>query len=126
MSIDTNSLNSRKSRYVSGGTAEVNASGTAIEWFEPATFAAASDDTYYVIERRFAGRIDLVAALFLGDPRYWWVIAQYNSILDPYSEFVEGATVAIPSQTRLQAILGGKTGGVTSTREVPTTVLPIV
>jgi hypothetical protein len=80
----------------------------------------------YVVERKFVGRIDQIAAVFLGDGTLWWLLAQYNSILDPFSEIVEGAQIFIPSRERVSAMLEGRTGGVPSTREVPTTILPIV
>jgi len=123
---EINSVNRRKSRYVSGGETEVNSSG-ALEWWERTTLESSTDDQRYTVERRFEGRIDLIAALFLGDPRYWWVIAQYNSILDPHAEIVEGSIIYIPSTERLETILsGGRTGGVQSTREVRPSILPIV
>lgn len=121
---EKNSVLVRTSRYVSGGETEVNQG--ALEWWERTTLTAAEDDTPYVIERKFEGRLDQVAALFLGEPRLWWVLAQYNNVLDPHAEVVEGAVIQIPSTERVQAILSGKTGGVRSTREVPTSILPIV
>lgn len=125
MSEEKNSVLRRQSRYVSGGTAEVGQN--TIEWWERTPLEAASDDLVYRVERKFEGRLDQIAALFLDDPRMWWVIAQYNGILDPFNEIVEGATIFIPSKERARAITSsGKTGGVPSTREVPISILPIV
>jgi hypothetical protein len=124
MSNEKNSVQRRKSRYVSGGDTEVNQN--ALEWWERAVFTTGPTDITYTVERKFAGRIDQIASLFLGEPRHWWIIAQYNNILDPTAEIVEGATLVIPSPERVEAILNGKTGGVVSTREVKPTVLPIV
>ena len=124
VSEEKNSVNRRKSRYASGGETEVNQN--ALEWWERTILTSAADDKEYTVEKKFEGRLDLIAALFLGEPRYWWVIAQYNTILDPYTEVREGAKVYIPSIERTEAILNGKTGGVTSTREVPISILPIV
>jgi len=121
---EKNSVEVVKSRYVSGGTTEVGEK--ALEWWERDVLTAAEDDGKYVVERKFAGRLDLIAALFLGESRYWWILAQYNSILDPFDEVIEGSTIYIPSQARVEAILNGKTGGVASTREVPISILPIV
>ena len=74
----------------------------------------------------FVGRLDLIAATYYNEPRYWWVIAQYNNILDAYSEVIEGVILYIPTVTRLRSLLQGGIGGVSSTREVPVSVLPIV
>lgn len=123
--METNSTNIRRSRYVSGGVTEVNTTGN-IEWWERTPLTPTPNEQIYVVERKFVGRIDLIAALFLGEPRYWWVIAQYNAILDPHAEVVEGAVLYIPSLESVNSLLNGKTGGVPSTREVPLAILPIV
>ena len=122
--MTTNSVEKIKSRYVSGGTTEIGEN--AIEWWERTVFPSATDDKVYQIERKFEGRLDIIATLFFGDPRYWWVIAQYNSVLDPFDEIIEGATIYIPSIERVEAIFSGRTGGVASTREIPISILPIV
>ena len=119
-----NSTQVRNSRYVSGGTTEVTS--RALEWWERAPLSVNEDDDTYVIEARFEGRLDLITTLFLGEPRYWWVIAQYNNILDPYTEVTEGTILYIPTLDRVKSLLQGKTGGVPSTRVVPTSILPIV
>jgi hypothetical protein len=121
---ETNSTLIRNSRYVSGGETEVGLN--TIEHWERVVFPVNNDDTSYVVEKKFVGRLDLITALFLNEPRYWWVIAQYNNILDPYSEIEEGRLLYIPSLDRVKTILSGKTGGVQSTREVPLAILPVV
>lgn len=124
--MEKNSTLVRTSRYVSGGTTEVNS--TAIEWWERARFFTDPTDQTYVVEKRFEGRLDLITAVYLGEQniRYWWVIAMLNNILDPYTEVTEGTVIYIPSRERLQLMLNGKLGGVPSTREVPTSIMPIV
>ena len=121
---EKNSTLLRTSRYVRGGIAEVNSK--AIEWWERSVIPLANDDTTYVVEKRFEGRLDLITAVYLGEPRYWWVVAQYNNILDPYEEILEGVIIRIPSIDRVKALLSGKLGGVPSERVVPTSILPIV
>src|SRR5207247_1983971 len=107
---EKNSVLVRTSRYVSGGETEV--SSRALEWWERASFSLSTDDTLCVVDQRFEHRLDLIASFFLGDPRLWWVIAQYNSILDPYAEIVQGLELRVPSTTKVNLILSGKTGGV--------------
>jgi hypothetical protein len=124
MNEEKSSIERRKSRYVSGGVTEANS--LALEWWERTTFNSDDTDRPYVVEKKFQGRLDLIAALFLGEPRMWWVIAQYNNVLDAYAEISEGALIYIPSTERVDAILNGKTGGVPSQREVPISILPIV
>lgn len=124
MSEQKNSVFRRKSRYVSGGITETG--DNRLEWWERKNFTSSVDDSLYTIDQRTAGRIDLIASMFLGEPRLWWVIAQYNKILDPFAEIVAGAQIYIPSPERVDAMLNGKTGGVPSTREIPVSILPIV
>lgn len=121
---ELNSVLNRNSRYVSGGQTEVNS--TALEWWERISIPVNKDDTVYIVEKRYEGRLDQIAAVYLGEPRYWWVIAQFNNILDPYSEIFEGSVLYIPSIERVKALLSGKTGGYPSQREVPLSILPIV
>lgn len=124
MSEEKNSVFRRTSRYVSGGSTEV--SGNRLEWWERNVITSSGNDTLYTIDQRTEGRIHLIAAMFLGDSSLWWVIAQYNKILDPYAEIVAGAQIYIPSAERVDAMLNGRTGGVPSTREAPVSILPLV
>lgn len=122
---ETNSTLVQASRYVAGGTAEVNS--TAIEWWERSVLQINNDDREYIVEAAYAGRLDLIAASFLGEPRWWWVIAQYNNILDPFAEASEGTVLYIPTVEKVKSIVtAGKLGGVASKREVLPSILPIV
>lgn len=121
---EKNSTLVRTSRYVSGGQTEVNSN--ALEWWERTVFPVNSDDSTYVVDKKFEGRLDLITTLYLGEPRYWWVVSQYNNILDPYAEIVPGRVLFIPTIARVNLILNGKLGGVPSTRNVPLSILPIV
>jgi hypothetical protein len=123
--METNSTLVQRSRYVTGGVTEVNPG--ALEWWERSNFQAAGTDRFYAVEDKFAGRLDLIAQLFLEDSRLWWFIAQFNAILDPFTEIFPGRILRIPTKDRVQTMLTGKLGGVPSTREVPlTAITPIV
>ena len=121
---ETNSVMVRNSRYVSGGTTEVNTN--ALEWWERVVIPVNTDDIVYVVEQKFVGRLDWITATFLGEPRYWWVVAQYNNILDAHAEITEGMILYIPTIDRVKSILTGRVGGTQSQREVPLSILPIV
>ena len=64
----------------------------------PATHFSAQDRYYRVVS---GDDLTRVAAKVLGDPRYWWVVADFNDILDPFAELEEGAELRLPSQRRL-------------------------
>lgn len=122
--MSANSVLNRTSRYVSGGTTEI--SDTAIEWFERTSIPFAADDTVFVITESLQGRLDMVAKIFLDDPKLWWVIAMHNNILDVNFEVSTGVIISIPSKERVNALLSGKVGGVPSTRVLRPGVQPIV
>ena len=107
------SVNIKTSRYVLGGQSEV--SPDLLEWWSKNFLATDSTDVVYILEKKFEGRPDLLAYSFYDDPYLWWVICQYNTVLDFNTEFLEGLILRIPTKTRVTALLSSnKTGGVTS------------
>lgn len=124
MAQNTNSLFNRYSRYVAGGSTE--AANGRIEWWERNIMATDVTDITYVIENFYEGRLDLVSAVFYDEPRWWWVLAQYNNMLDPISETTAGRIIYIPSKDRLQLMLMTVTGGSRSTKQSINTISPII
>lgn len=122
--VNKNSVLHQHSRYTSGGQTEVNM--RSLEWWERKVFAGGEDDIQYVVEKRFEHQIASITSMFLNDPRLWWVIAQYNNILDPVIEIYEGRILLIPNQEKVNAILDGKIGGIPSTRITPIAISPLV
>jgi hypothetical protein len=62
-------------------------------------------DYIYTIEKIYEKKPQLLANALYGDTRLWWVILQYNSILDPITEFVEGVVLYIPQKERVLSYL---------------------
>lgn len=93
------SLDNKYSRYVQGGTTSTNRIG--LDWWERRILPKDPSDIIYYVENIYANRIDLISTIFYGDPRYWWVIAQYNDIIDPHSEISPGRKLVIPTKTRV-------------------------
>lgn len=121
-----NSTLNRKSRYVSGGKTEVGQN--KLEWWERDYFTQnAETDIIYVVELKTAGRLNTITAMFYGTEDFWWIIAQYNNILDTYSEIQEGVILRIPDKSTIDLILQGRIGGYPSRREMkPLQIVPIV
>lgn len=46
-------------------------------------------------------RLDLLAYQFYGTPDLWWVIAEINQLLDPFTEVVVGKELRLPQRERL-------------------------
>ncbi len=93
------SLSYKYSRYVQGGTTETNSIG--LGWWERRAIPKDPTDVIYYVENQYEKRIDLISANFYGDGRFWWVIAQFNDILDPHSEIYAGRMLVLPTKSRL-------------------------
>lgn len=119
-----NSLFNNTSRYVQGGVTETQ--NARLEWWERTIFPRDPSDRVYIVENIYEGRLDNISAVFFGEPRYWWVIAQLNNILDPVSEIVPGRSLIIPTKERLHLMLTGRQGGVDSTRTEIPSIPPVV
>jgi hypothetical protein len=121
---NSNSLYNKYSRYVAGGSAET-ANGK-IEWWERTIFQTDTTDIIYAVENFYENRLDLIASVFYNEPRYWWIIAQYNNILDPFSEITAGRVLRIPSKDRLSLMLSTRQGGASSAKQPINTISPII
>jgi hypothetical protein len=121
---NVDSLQNKNSRYVAGGLTET-ANGF-IEWWERANFKRDESDIIYVVENFYENRLDLISAVFYGQSRYWWLLAQYNNILDPFSEVEAGRVLFIPTPDRVQMMTDTRKGGVPSTRIPIKLISPII
>jgi hypothetical protein len=121
----TNSVFTKHSRYTHGGTTEVD--GKFLEWWDRRTFGLDDSDVFITLDRAYEGRPDKLASVFYNDSSVWWLILQYNNILDITDEFVAGTQLRMPTKDRLERdLLNGKSGGVPSTKIQPTIIGPIV
>lgn len=104
----------KNGRYVLGGTITVGARGFG--WWEKNDVQPDISDTLYALEERYVGRPDLLAYAFYGSTTYWWVIPQFNGILDPEVELVQGKLLIIPSLAKLDSTFreNNKLGGITA------------
>ena len=121
---NTISLYNKYSRYERGGLSE-QANGF-IEWWERTIFPKDATDITYAVENFYAQRLDLIASVFYNEPRWWWIIAQYNNILDPFTEITAGRVLLIPTKARLTLMLPTNQGGTGSTREPVNLISPII
>lgn len=54
-----------------------------------------SEDSYFVVTKREEGRFDIISNDYYNTPRFWWVIAIANNIIDPF-ELEIGTRLRIP------------------------------
>lgn len=58
-------------------------------------------DSYvlYTIPQFAENRIDMISYIHYGTVQLWWLIAQYNDMIDPSAEIVMGKVIRIPNVT---------------------------
>ena len=49
------------------------------------TIDKSSEDQFYVVTMSEEDRLDIISTSFYGTPKYWWVIALANNIIDPFT-----------------------------------------
>ena len=109
--------NKKNGRYTRGGRTETN--GAFVEWWDKRDVAKDPSDIIYIMEAKYEGRPEMLGYVFYGDTGLWWVICQYNGILDPMNELKEGVALLIPTKTKVSTYFKTDStaiGGVPSTR----------
>jgi hypothetical protein len=101
--INNSAYNTKNGRYTLGGTTEV--SSFAIELWDANTLPSDVSDIVYFVEKKYEGKPQLLGYVFYGDTGLWWIICQYNGIIDPLEEIIEGKLLLIPTIERVKAQL---------------------
>lgn len=68
---------------------------------QPLKLREHSSDIFYTVTDADSKRIDLIAWKYYRDVSLWWVIAEFNGIMNPL-EIPSGTTLRIPSYERVQ------------------------
>ena len=63
------------------------------------------NNTQYTIPKEFQYRPDLIANLFYGDPKLFWVLVYANHFNNSPEDFETGAIILIPSYQRVVELL---------------------
>ena len=64
-------------------------------WFQK-IIDKSNEDQYFTVSIAEQGRLDIIASKYYNTPRFWWVIALANYILDPFDVPVD-TVLRIPS-----------------------------
>lgn len=104
MSRETKSIYQKKGRYNKGGT--TTEYSDRLGWWERSNMTQSDTDITYILSSRLEGRPDLIAYTIYGNAYYWWVVMQYNHIVDPVTELVKGKAIVLPTPTRLKNVIG--------------------
>lgn len=59
--------------------------------------------TTYTVTHEQEHRPDLVALTVYGDPSLWWVLAQYNGLINSLAETLMGLVLKVPDRTEIDA-----------------------
>jgi len=102
-----NSLAKPKTRLLNIGEAEVK--GNKIGWWERETLIKdPSTDITITITDEFHKRPSMVAHKYYGKSILFWLVLQYNNIVDVEEEFLKGMEIIIPSKARALSEFSGK------------------
>jgi len=72
--------------------------------WQPLGLPEDNTDVFYTVRMGDAGRLDLVAYDYYNDPSLWWVIADFNNIVNQFDLKV-GDMLRIPAKKRVMAAL---------------------
>ena len=110
--LRNSAFSEKNGRYVLGG--DVSVSVSALGWWEKKEVLPDPSDLVYVLEEKYVGRPDLLAYAFYGETQLWWLILQFNNILDPELELVQGKVLLIPSLEKISSTYrtGTNVGGI--------------
>lgn len=91
----------RFTRYTNGLTYVNRSSQTFLILRPPLNLPSASSDVYVTISQDIANRPDLISQKAYGTPDLWWVIYEYNNIVDPLFDLQVGQIIKIPDKNRV-------------------------
>jgi hypothetical protein len=104
------STNNTLSRYVQGGVTDVYQN--RLGWWDGFNLERSNDDITFVLDPKYDTRPDLLAYDMYGKATLMWLVLQYNNIVDINEEFVSGATITLPTKSRVfTSILAYQAGG---------------
>lgn len=104
------STNNSLTRYVQGGTTDVYQN--RLGWWDGFTLTTSNDDITFILDPKYDKRPDLLAYDMYGKSTLMWLVLQYNSIVDINEEFISGATITLPTKSRVfSSILVYQAGG---------------
>ena len=98
--MENNVINKKFSRYTQGGTTYVSIDDK-VKWWDRIVLAKSDDDLTVEIIPRFNRRPERMAYELDGKTELFWLILQYNTIIDINKEFITGKFVKVPSPTRV-------------------------
>lgn len=104
------SVDDKRSRYTQGGLTDTYP--TRLGWWSRYPMIRDSITDYeYTIPNKYHLNPHAMAYDFYGSADYFFIILQYNNILDVNEEFIAGKMLILPTRSRIVEFLGKRTGG---------------
>jgi len=101
-----NSLSKKYSRMLNGGTVEIV--GDKYGWWERRDMEKdVAGDIKVTINEIFHKKPHLVSYYYYQTPTLFWLILQYNNIVDIDEEFIRGRVITVPEKYRALTELAG-------------------
>jgi len=98
-------------RYTRGGVSDVY--NTRVAWWERTIMVPDPTDLFFDVTVETEGRADLISYKIYDDPKYAWLVLQFNNIVDINEELIAGAVIKLPTPSRLNTVLlSNSTGGI--------------
>lgn len=95
----------RNSRYSKGLVATNRSNKPFLVLRRPLALEPSEDDTFIVVTQEYTKRPELLSSKVYGTPELWWVIYEFNGIMDPLFDLKIDQVLRIPSLDRVvQAI----------------------
>jgi hypothetical protein len=86
------------SRYSKGGTVEnIKKPGFWVR----TVFPKSADDLIMTIQKKYVKKPYLLAFDIYGRQELGWFVLQYNDMIDPTTEFVEGVRIQLPTPKKV-------------------------
>lgn len=78
-------------------------------YYEPTPINSADDDEIFTITPEYAENPSKLALERYGNERLWYIfsLANMDIIIDPIYDFTVGTEIIVPSNSRIQRLLGG-------------------
>lgn len=89
------------SRYSKGLVAANRDNKNFIVLRRPLNLEQSEDDTFVVVTQEYEKRPELLSSKVYGTPHLWWVIYEFNSIMDPLFDLKTNQILRIPSLDRV-------------------------
>lgn len=76
-----------------------------LETYDPIEIKSSNTDSFYIVEKGYEDRLDLISFKYYNNPLLYWVIAEASGITDPFHIPV-GTVLRIPEKSSLFGING--------------------